>query len=153
MSALNSNHHFTEELFRIPFVTIPMTLLFSFDTAYVPWIWATLLGWQGVYEHSSTRLHLGWFRYLIPDNRFHRIHHSREAAHLNKNFGSGSSFWDLVFGTAYFPRKSEWPDVGLDGLAEPRTLREFLFRPFWRARRSDKLAHEAGRPELLPGPH
>jgi hypothetical protein len=47
MSAFNSNHHFTEEIFRIPFITIPISLLFSFNQGYVPWIWAFLIGCQG----------------------------------------------------------------------------------------------------------
>ncbi|HEX4042032.1 MAG TPA: sterol desaturase family protein [Xanthobacteraceae bacterium] len=130
MSAFNSNHHFTEEIFRIPFVVMPTTLLFSFDQGYVPWVWASLLGWQGIYEHSATRLHFGWFRYIIPDNRFHRIHHSLQPEHFHKNFGSGSAIWDIVFGTAHFPRREEWPEVGLDRAIEPKSLKDFLWRPF-----------------------
>lgn len=94
--------------------------------------------WQGYFEHSSTRLNLGWVRYLFPDNRFHRIHHSVERQHFNKNFGSGSAIWDMLFGTAYYPRAGEWPDVGLSNMGEPRTLREFLLRPF---RRGKTLRH------------
>jgi sterol desaturase/sphingolipid hydroxylase (fatty acid hydroxylase superfamily) len=132
MNAFNSNHHFTEELLRIPFMTLPISLIFSFEQGYVPWLWAFLMGWQGIYEHSATKLHFGWFRYIVPDNRFHRIHHSREEKHLNRNFGSSSALWDIVFGTAYYPRNDEWPDTGLAELSEPKTLREFLFRPFRR---------------------
>lgn len=130
MSAFNSNHHFTEEFFRIPFMTIPISLLFSFEQGYVPWVWAFFLACQGIFEHSSTKLHFGWFRYVIPDNRFHRIHHSVEKKHFDKNFGSGSALWDIVFGTAYYPNNDEWPDVGLKRKKEPSTIREFLFRPF-----------------------
>ena len=130
MSAFNSNHHFTEELFRIPFITIPLSLLFSFEQGYVPWLWAFLLGWQGIYEHSATRIHLGWFRYIIPDNRFHRIHHSIENHHHGKNFGSGSAIWDIVFGTIHYPKRNEWPNVGLEDIREPVAIKDFLFRPF-----------------------
>lgn len=130
MSAFNSNHHFTEELFRLPFVTIPLSLLFSFEQGYVPWLWALLMGWQGIYVHSSTRLHLGWFRYIVPDNRFHRVHHSVEKRHFDKNFGSASALWDIIFRTVHHPKRDEWPDVGLDRMKQPATLKEFLFRPF-----------------------
>lgn len=130
MSAFNSNHHITEELFRLPFITIPMSLLFSFQQGYVPWLWALLIGWHGVYEHSSTKLHLGWFRYIVADNRFHRIHHSREKRHFNKNFGASTALWDIVFRTAHFPKKDEWPDVGLHSIREAMTVREFVMRPF-----------------------
>lgn len=130
MSAFNSNHHFSEEIFRIPFLIIPVSLLFSFEQGYVPWIWVLFVRWQGYFEHSSTRLNLGWARYLFPDNRFHRIHHSIERQHFNKNFGSGSAIWDMLFGTAYYPKGDEWPVVGLPNIREPRNLREFLLRPF-----------------------
>jgi sterol desaturase/sphingolipid hydroxylase (fatty acid hydroxylase superfamily) len=129
LNAFNTNHHFTEELFRIPFVTIPISLLFSFEQGYVPWIWALVLGWQGIYEHSATKLNFGWFRYVIPDNRFHRIHHSKEQQHFDKNYGSGSALWDILFGTVHYPGR-EWPDVGLDQIKEPQSVSDFLFRPF-----------------------
>lgn len=131
MSAFNSYHHFTEEIFRIPLLVVPMSLLIKFEQGYVPWIWAVLFSCQSIFEHSSTKLHFGWLRYIIPDNRFHRIHHSRDPKHWNKNFGSGSAIWDVLFGTVYHP-KNEWPDVGLDDIREPKTLREYLFRPFTR---------------------
>lgn len=130
MNAFNSNHHFTEELFRIPFVTIPISLLFSFEQGYVPFLFAFLLGWQSIYEHSVTKLHFGIFRYVIPDNRFHRIHHSVEKKHYNKNFGSGSALWDIIFGTVYYPQKNEWPDTGLKGQPEPKSVKEFILMPF-----------------------
>ena len=132
MSAWNSNHHFTEEIFRIPFVVIPTSLLFSVDQGHVPWIVATLMGAQGVYEHSCTKIHLGWFRYVVPDNRYHRIHHSIEDKHMNMNFGSGSAIWDIIFRTSHFPKKEEWPEVGLAEIDEPKTIFEFLWRPFSR---------------------
>jgi len=134
MSAFNSNHHFSEEIFRIPFLIIPVSLLFSFEQGYVPWIWVFFVRWQGYFEHSSTRLNLGWVRYLFPDNRFHRIHHSIERQHVNKNFGSGSAIWDMLFGTVYYPKAGEWPDVGLSNMREPQTLKEFLLRPFQRSK-------------------
>lgn len=130
MNAFNSNHHFSEELLRIPFITIPISLLFSFEQGYVPWLWAFLMGWQGIYEHSATKIHFGIFRYIVPDNRFHRIHHSNQPEHFNRNFGSGSALCDIVFGTAYYPRNDEWPDTGLDHMDEPKSMREFLLRPF-----------------------
>lgn len=134
MNAFNSNHHFTEEFFRIPFVTLPISLLFSFEQGYVPFLFAFLLGWQSIYEHSTTKLHFGIFRYFIPDNRFHRIHHSVEKKHFNKNFGSGSALWDILFGTAYYPKNDEWPDTGLKNQPEPKSAIEFITMPFKRKR-------------------
>ena len=142
MSAINSNHHWTEEIFRIPFVIIPMSLLFSFNPGYIPTIIFFLFGLQGLYEHSCTRLNLGPLRLLIADNRFHRLHHSIRREHWNRNFGSATIVWDLVFGTARLPKRDEWPDVGLSYVDEPQTLSQFLNMPFRRrsSRPSDSKA-------------
>ena len=135
MSAFNSNHHFTEEIFRIPVVVIPLSLIVVPDAGYVPIIVATVLGMQGLYEHSATKLHLGPLRYVIADNRFHRIHHSLEPQHWHKNFGSFSTVWDVIFRTARMPRRNEWPQVGLADTPEPSSLSDFLWRPFRRQSR------------------
>jgi len=134
MSAWNSNHHWTEEIFRIPFVILPMSLLIRVDPGFVPLIAWLLIGAHGQYIHSHTKISLGPLRYVVADNRFHRIHHSVEKPHWNRNFGSFSSFWDLLFGTAHFPKKNEWPDTGLDDRDEARSVREYLFRPFQKLR-------------------
>jgi sterol desaturase/sphingolipid hydroxylase (fatty acid hydroxylase superfamily) len=130
MSALNSNHHFTEEIFKIPFVVLPLSLLVGVDTGPTPWIIATIFGMQALFEHSCTRLNLGLLRYVINDNRFHRIHHSIEERHRDRNFCSFTPIWDIVFGTAHFPRADEWPETGLEDLPEPTNLRALLFGPF-----------------------
>lgn len=130
MSAWNSAHHCTEEIFRIPFITLPMALLFHMEIGPVPLFMSVLMGMQGQFEHSHTRLNLGALRYVVADNCYHRIHHSLEERHWNKNFGSFTSVWDNLFGTAYFPAKNEWPDTGLAELDEPKTLSEYLFRPW-----------------------
>jgi sterol desaturase/sphingolipid hydroxylase (fatty acid hydroxylase superfamily) len=130
MNAWNSNHHFTEEIFRIPFMVIPTAILFRADPGYVPELIYIVIRLQGQFEHAATRFHLGPLRYVVADNRFHRIHHSIEQQHRDKNFGSFTPFWDMLFGTARFPRKNEWPETGLQDVEEPKTLADFLWRPF-----------------------
>lgn len=132
MSAWNNNHHFTEEILRIPFIALPLTLLINVNPGYTPVLVALVLGMQSQFEHSHCRLHLGPLRYLIGDPRFHRIHHSIEPIHYNKNFGSFTTVWDTLFGTAHFPTPEEWPDTGIVDQDEPKNLTEFLLRPFRR---------------------
>lgn len=136
MSAWNSNHHFTEEIFRIPFVVIPLSLLFHTESGYVPALIGLVLGLQGQYAHSNTKLHLGPVRYLIADNQYHRLHHSIEPKHYDRNFGSGTPVWDVLFRTAVFPKKGEWPATGVTGVSEPTTLRDFLLMPFRKGQRA-----------------
>jgi sterol desaturase/sphingolipid hydroxylase (fatty acid hydroxylase superfamily) len=135
LSGWNSYHHATEEIFRIPFVILPVLMVIAVNPGYVPvWIPA-LTAAQGFFEHSCTRLHFGWLRYLIADNRYHRIHHSNELRHIGKNFGSFTPIWDWLFGTAHFPVREEWPATGLSDLREPKSLSDYLLRPFKRSPR------------------
>jgi sterol desaturase/sphingolipid hydroxylase (fatty acid hydroxylase superfamily) len=130
LSGWNCYHHVTEEIFRIPFVTLPILMVVTVNPGYVPlWIPA-LTAAQGHFEHSCTRLHFGWLRYLISDNRYHRIHHSIEQRHVGKNFGAFTPIWDWLFGTALFPGQEEWPATGLTDVREPKTLKDYLMRPF-----------------------
>ena len=130
MNGVNSNHHFTEEIFRIPFITLPLTIFIGIKQGFAPAIVYTIIGLQGMYEHSSTKLHLGWLRYVIADNRFHRIHHTICREDWGHNYGSFTSVWDIVFRTAKFPKRGEWPEVGMPYIDEPKSLREFLWMPF-----------------------
>lgn len=144
MSTFNSNHHFTEEILRTPFILVPMTFLIGVTTGPTLLALTILIRMQGQFEHSCTKINLGIFRYLVADNRFHRIHHSLEQRHWNRNFGSFMPLWDIVFRTATFPRKGEWPPVGLDHVDEPKTINDFLFRPFLPDRPSAPIATEEG---------
>ena len=132
MSATASYHHVTEDLFQFAFVILPMAVLLGVEQGPVPWIVLVLAGTHTYFIHSSARLHLGPLRYVLCDNRFHRIHHSRETQHRNRNFSTSTPVWDMLFGTAWFPRRGEWPEVGLEDVPEPRTIHEYLFMPFRR---------------------
>ena len=128
MSGVATYHHFSEEIFKFFLYMIPLTLL-TRDPFAIP-VFGFFLGLQGNYLHSPTSLNFGPLgRYLI-DNRFHRIHHSIEERHFDKNFGVFTTLWDSVFGTAYFPARDEWPDTGVADFPEPASVREFLFAPF-----------------------
>ena len=128
MSGLAAYHHVTEEAFKIALYALPLGLVTT-DPYALPVI-GLLLGWQGNYLHSPIRLHFGPLGRVIQDNRFHRIHHSIEPRHFDKNFGVFCTLWDWLFGTAYFPAPGEWPQTGLVEHPEPETIRDFLQMPF-----------------------
>lgn len=130
MSAINSYHHVTEDLFQYVGVTLPLAFLLGVAAGPVPWLLIVVFNTHTYFIHSSTRLNLGPLRYLISDNRLHRVHHSREPEHYNRNFGTTTPLWDMLFGTAYFPKGEEWPQVGLSDVKEPRTFRDYLMLPF-----------------------
>jgi len=119
-------HHLLEAPLMAAFVTIPSALLVSRTAA--PEIFF-ILSIHGHYLHSTTKVNLGPFAWIIADNRTHRIHHSREPQHFGKNFGAFTLIWDKLFGTAHWPQRGEWPAVGLEGQPEPKSVREYLKLP------------------------
>jgi len=128
LNAVNSYHHVSESLFSGLLVALPTTLIVVDYGETIPiLVFATSL--QAIYLHSPTRLTLGPLRAIFGDNAFHRIHHSVEPAHFDKNFGVFTTFWDRAFGTAHFPNPGEWPEVGLATIKPPADLAEWLDLP------------------------
>jgi sterol desaturase/sphingolipid hydroxylase (fatty acid hydroxylase superfamily) len=65
--------------------------------------------------HGNIRLSLGRFALCLNNPQYHRIHHSVEPQHLNKNFCRLLPVFDVIFGTAWVPGKDEFPATGLAG--------------------------------------
>ena len=133
LSAINSYHHWSDPVFSLILASIPMAFLIGFDTPTFA-VFAFLIAAQGPFIHSNTKIHYGPLNRILVDNRFHRIHHSVEQRHFNKNFGERSTIWDQLFGTAHFPRPNEWPRTGIAEEPEPVRTKDYLWRPFWRDR-------------------
>ncbi|CDX36062.1 Putative fatty acid hydroxylase putative membrane protein (fragment) [Mesorhizobium sp. SOD10] len=133
LTAWNCNHHISEPLVYAALVALPLALI-HFESGVVPIVAMTLITFQAHLSHSSTRINLGPLRYIIGDNKFHRIHHSMEAHHRHRNYGFFTTLWDTVFLTAYWPKKNEWPEVGMRNQPEPLTVRDYIMFPFDRRR-------------------
>lgn len=128
LHAANDYAHFTERGLRFLLFVVPLSLI-NFDFAPTPVLVVFIRSALEFYIHSPTKLHFGPASAILVDNRFHRIHHSLEPRHFDKNFGILFSFWDRMFGTVYDPRPSEWPDTGVEGLQPPRSLLDYLVFP------------------------
>jgi sterol desaturase/sphingolipid hydroxylase (fatty acid hydroxylase superfamily) len=126
MNAANSAHHPSEEFFRFPFL-IPLALLIEMSVPQVI-VLSTMLASWGQIVHSNTRISLGPLNYVMAWPMFHRVHHSLAPEHHDKNFGATFSFWDIIFRTAYFPKKDQTIRTGISENREPKNLREYLVR-------------------------
>ena len=65
--------------------------------------------------HMNTRLSLGRFALVLNNPQYHRIHHSIEPQHEDKNFCRLLPLFDVIFGTAWKPGSGEFPKTGLAG--------------------------------------
>lgn len=128
LHAANGFGHPLQIVTSFVFVSIPMSLI-QMQGASVPALVGLVITFMLFFIHAATEVHFGPLRYVVVDNRFHRIHHSVEERHHDKNFGITFSLWDQLFGTAYFPAKDEWPDVGLVDCPPPATMKDFLGYP------------------------
>jgi sterol desaturase/sphingolipid hydroxylase (fatty acid hydroxylase superfamily) len=128
LNAVNSYHHVSEGLMSLVLYSVPTSLIVTDAAAAVPLIGLAM--WLHiVWIHSPTRAHFGPLRAWFVDNRYHRIHHSLEERHFDRNFGAFTTLWDRFFGTHHAPGPDEWPAVGLAGVDEPGTVREWLDQP------------------------
>lgn len=120
LGAGSGYHHLAEAPLRALAVIVPLSFVMT-----KPVIAGSVLAFHGLYLHSSIRFHFGRFAWIVADNRAHRVHHSLEPRHFNRNFGAFTMIWDRLFGTAYFPN-DEWPDVGLSSRREPASFSDYL---------------------------
>jgi sterol desaturase/sphingolipid hydroxylase (fatty acid hydroxylase superfamily) len=63
--------------------------------------------------HLNFRISFGRFALVLNNPQYHRIHHSVEPQHQNKNFCKMLPIFDVIFGTAWKPGKDEFPATGL----------------------------------------
>ena len=63
--------------------------------------------------HANLKVNLGWLGCLVTSPQFHRVHHSMDPAHLDKNFGVHFSIFDYLFGTACRSR-TVYPQTGIE---------------------------------------
>lgn len=130
-----------ESFFSVFFISIPMAVLFKFDSldAFAMGVVnGTIVGvLQSVVfiNHSNLRLQFGRASVLLVSSQTHRIHHSYLKPHLDKNFVAFFPIWDIVFGTYYHPARDEFPPTGVEGEKEIESVWEvqiFPLREWWK---------------------
>jgi sterol desaturase/sphingolipid hydroxylase (fatty acid hydroxylase superfamily) len=116
-------YHVFEYVVRETFLAIPFIVL----GVRVPVIvyFSAFRRWYTPFYHANIKTDLGPLRYLLATPQSHRIHHSIEPRHQNKNFGSLFSIWDFAFGTQY-TKWDEYPDTGIEDHEFPHETRADL---------------------------
>lgn len=103
--------HPVDDLFVFTIGVIPFFMVQESIITVVAIVW--IRHWHTRLYHSNIRSNFGILRYLLVTPQSHRVHHSIEPRHFDKNFGLTFSIWDYLFGTQY-RRYDEYPDTGID---------------------------------------
>ncbi|UCE64001.1 MAG: sterol desaturase family protein [Nitrospirota bacterium] len=125
----DQRHHWLEDSIRVFTITIPMGLLLSL-TPVQGALLASVLRYWTIFIHSNVRLPFGPFSPIMSGPQLHRIHHSRELIHQDKNLAAFFPIWDILFGTYHRPLPGEWPKTGLASGEKVTSLKGGLILPF-----------------------
>lgn len=110
--------HFGSVLFDYPIVVLP-SLILAVPLPYTGYYLLFRIWYARLY-HANIRSSFGVFKYILVTPQSHRIHHSIEPHHYDRNFGIVFSIWDYLFRTQY-RRYREYPDTGLVDSPYPLT--------------------------------
>ncbi len=113
-----ARHHWLEGLAIVPMV-VAFEMVFEVPQNTVVMALLLLKVPDGL-QHLNYKI--AWHRVGILFNtpQWHRIHHSVEEKHWEKNFSSSLPIMDVIFGTAYYPAPDEYPATGLVPSDSPR---------------------------------
>ena len=114
-------HHILENVIKVPLVDIPLMFIFVStvwhdETGVLTRLATGFIAYLGIFAHSNLRIGYGPLNWVIVSPQTHRIHHSIEERHWNKNFAAYFPLLDVVFGTYYHPRADEYPETGIPGV-------------------------------------
>jgi sterol desaturase/sphingolipid hydroxylase (fatty acid hydroxylase superfamily) len=110
-------HHWTEEAWRYFIITAPLTALLGHPES-TPFLVLAWIITNGIFMHWNVPFRFGVLEKLAITPAYHRIHHSIEAPHFDKNFGVFTQLWDWVFKTRFLPAQGVFPQTGLTDLPQ-----------------------------------
>jgi sterol desaturase/sphingolipid hydroxylase (fatty acid hydroxylase superfamily) len=108
--------HYLEYLISRPLVMIPLFILAN-DVPKIA-AYSLFTTWFPRLYHANIRSNFGWLRYIFVSPQSHRVHHSVEERHRDRNFGVIFSIWDRLLGTQYADCR-EYPETGIVDPAFP----------------------------------
>lgn len=103
--------HVVGDLVRNGVAFVPMAMLCPDRPAFALLSLATT--WYSRFCHANVRTNLGPLRHFLVTPQIHRIHHSIEPEHRDRNFGAHLNVWDRLFGTFHDPDPDEYPATGI----------------------------------------
>jgi len=97
----------------------------GFVTDVVYWLFTPL--------HANVSWTFGPLGHVLASPAFHRRHHTKETAAIDKNFAGLLPVWDLLFGTFYLPKDRRPTEFGVHDDGVPDSFWGQLVYPFRKA--------------------
>ena len=114
LNALSDNRvHFVEAIIHATIVVLPSRWLGLDAPAATALAIATT--YFTAFTHTAVRTNMGPLRWILVTPQSHRVHHSFASEHLDTNFATVFSFWDIIFRTQYMG----WDEYPATGIADP----------------------------------
>lgn len=117
------------------FVAVPMAALFLPETSSLGagvLAYLVLIKLLNLLQHSEIRSDFGWLGKIIVSPAHHRIHHSTNPDHFDRNFGNSFIIWDKLFGTYCTAPRNEIDaiKIGLDDYDRKAGVALYLWRTY-----------------------
>jgi sterol desaturase/sphingolipid hydroxylase (fatty acid hydroxylase superfamily) len=109
--------HFVDLFVGSLFTFIPF-FIFHVSSLYVVTIIGIYKPIHNRFIHANVKINLGWFGWILTSPQFHRVHHSSDPAHVDKNFGVYFSIFDWLFKTGCLDR-NVYPETGISDARFP----------------------------------
>lgn len=123
----SSRVHPLNDLITRSFQILPI-LVFGFSALAIIGV-VPLVSFYVMFVHSNIRWDFGPLRWVLVSPAYHRWHHTTDAEGIDKNFAGIFPIWDVIFGTAHFPKRLP-QKYGLVGKAIPESFFSHLLYPF-----------------------
>ncbi|WP_174299326.1 sterol desaturase family protein [Caulobacter sp. S45] len=120
-------HHWSAMIMRTAFVALPLGLLFRAPAAVLSIYFLSTLYVH--FMHANSTLDFGRLSWLLSSPSYHRIHHSVEPEHYDRNFAFIFPIYDVALGTYRRARPGELPATGLEDGDRPHDLLEVMLWP------------------------
>jgi len=121
-----SRHFWLEQAIKSVTIYLAVSLIFAASPLVI--LIYGLVAYYNFFSHMNLRVGFGRFMLLnSPQN--HRIHHSSQPVHRDKNFAGMFPIFDVMGGTQYLPGADEYPATGLDDGDCPISLTEAVAWP------------------------
>jgi sterol desaturase/sphingolipid hydroxylase (fatty acid hydroxylase superfamily) len=120
--------YFLEHAIQTIIISFPLIYVFGASRSAI--ISTPILVGFLFFTHANLRLDLGILTKIITGPQTHRIHHSIEEKHRDKNFAQFFPVIDIAFGTYYHPGRDEFPNTGTPMMKTNAPIGEVLLKPW-----------------------